>query len=242
MTQLAPPLIAPDHLQRQVLVAAELFDPVAQALVSSGVTVTARGLTGQPIVNWSGRFVWLREQNRWPEAITVRPNRLPFEPADVPTPRPPNFPDATPQERRVRIVLRPTSAYDFTGVTAIRGRLLQTADPASAPIAGVAVRLQWRDLDSNTWRPAETPLDPVTDRHGQFAAFLRLNRQGAEEPDVQKGRLAVRLAFTRTDPILDTRATPENFPFTPEPAHRGRVLEGVPLDRDVIVGWSDLLI
>ena len=55
-----------DRLNRKVLLAVELVDPIAQSLVFRGVTVQAKGLNKGPIVSLSGRFVWLEEGGNWP--------------------------------------------------------------------------------------------------------------------------------------------------------------------------------
>jgi hypothetical protein len=235
-------ILDPDHLHRKVLVAVEVVDPIAQTFVSRGLIVKARGLTGQPVVSWSGRFVWLEENDVWPEAISIQPVRLPFEKQEVTPPRPPNFPNATAAERRVRIVLRPTPAYPFDGLTAVRGGLRESLDPASPVVPDVLVQLKWRDLDSNSWLPtAPSQIDSRTNADGQFAAVLRLNQAGSQEPDIVHGALKVRLEFTRGDFMLERRATPDDFPFVSDPNQTGRVPEGRLLSRDLRLGWADLL-
>jgi hypothetical protein len=235
-------LISRETLHRRVLVAVEIVDPVAQTLVSRNVTVKARGLTGEPILSWGGRFVWLEEQDKWPDAISVTPYGLPFEPQEVVPPRPPDFPAATSEQRRVRIVLRPTPAYDFSDVTAIRGRLVETLDPSSAAVRNARVQLTWRDVTNGAWRPATPPgpVDPFTDAAGQFAVFLRLMKQGQEEPDLQAGMLKVRIQFTSPDLVPETRVTPEDYPFVTDSAHAGRVREGRLLPKDLTVKWPEL--
>lgn len=232
-----------DSLNRRVLIAVEVLDPVAQTLVSRGVTITAQGLTGEPIVSWSRRFVWLDEGDRWPTAISVKPYRLPFTDQEIQPPRPPNFPAATASERLVRIILQPTAAYPFDGVTAIRGLLVERPDAGSPPMPEVRVQLAWRDLQSGGWVPAlpATPRDPATSKEGEFAAFLRVRPVGSAEPDIDKGFVQARLQFITTDAQPETRATPDDFEFLPpDRAPRGRIPEGRLLPRDVRLGWSDL--
>jgi hypothetical protein len=237
----APPLVPPN---RKVLVAVELFDPIAQSLVSSGVTIAARGLDGDPILSWSGRFVWLEQRDRWPTAIAVNPERLPFATQEVQPPRPPNFPVATAAERLVRIVLRPTPAYPFDGVTAIRGRLSERPEPGSPSMPGVRVQVAWFDLNSASWVPVPpgSTDDALTNPSGEFAAFLRLLPVSPAEPDIDKGFLKVRLQFTTTGAPVESRATPDDYPFVPPAqAAGGRAPEGRMLQRDLRLAWSDLL-
>ena len=238
-------ILSPDEpLNRKVLIAVEVFDPVAQSLVSRGVIIKARGLDDDPIVSWSGRFVWVQQGDRWPTAIAVTPVQLPFTAQEVQTPRPPNFPVATAAERRVRIVLQPTSAYPFDGVTAVRGRLTERLDPGSPPMPGVRIQLAWFDANSNTWVPAPPagPQDPATDDDGEFAVFLRLMPVSPAQPDLEHGFLKARLQFTTGSAPPESRATPDDYPFLPpDRAPGGRVAEGRMLQTDLRLGWSDLL-
>src|ERR1041384_4915579 len=105
---------APEVLNRGVLFAVELVDPVTRALVWRGLQVRAEGIANRPIVSWSGRFVWLSERDAWPTAISVVPRGVPYAPHQQPgPPRPADLEKATAQQRRVTIVLRPTRAYPF---------------------------------------------------------------------------------------------------------------------------------
>jgi hypothetical protein len=236
-----PRLLMPDVLTRQVLFAVELADPVAQRPVFRGATVTAVGLTGVPLVNWSGRFVWLAEGERWPERVVVAPGDLPFAAEDVPAPPRPADPTGGPADQRLlRIVLRPTAAYDFgEGVTAVRGCLRERGERTSPPVPGARVQLAWRDADGGQWRPTPGPREPETDGRGEFATYLRLGRSPIQRPDSAGGLLKVRLQVTRRSPGPVTRVTPEDFPFLPDgPA--GRVPEGRLLPRDLQLGWEQL--
>jgi hypothetical protein len=76
----------PDVLERRVLFAVELIDPVTQSLVWKDVTVTPANITRKPIVNRSGRFVWLFEGTAWPGDIVVEPDGIPFETHTQPAP------------------------------------------------------------------------------------------------------------------------------------------------------------
>ena len=249
-----------DDVRRRVLFAVEVVDPVTLDVRYDDLTVRARGLTQEPSINRSGRFVWLREGDSWPGAITVTPGRLPFATQVAPAPPRPNDLDAAlPAQRLVRVTLRPTAAYAFeAGVTAVRGFLCEDAAPSSPPVAGALVQLAWQDADTGAWFPppppalpfagagglTPSPNEPETDSDGQFAAFLRLPRGGLAEPDLSNGLLKVRLQFTRGVFLPVTRATPPDFEFLPgtntNPAARGRVRDGHLLARDLKLGWSDL--
>jgi len=237
------PLLGRDQLDRRVLVAVELFDPVAQELVTSRVIIKAQGLLGEPIRSWSGRFVWLVENDVWPTAISVEPVGLPFAPRTIVPPVPPSFPSATATERLVRIVLQPTAAYDFADVTAVRGRMFESALPASPPVTNGRTQLAWFDLHSSTWVPAAPALPhaPVTDAKGQFAAFLRLQKIGLQEPDLTKGMVKARLQITRGEFLAETRVTPDDFPFVGDPTQAGRLPEGQLLATHLTLTWADLL-
>jgi hypothetical protein len=233
-----------------VLFAVELLDPISQQVVSRGVKVTARGIEGRPIVNASGRFVWLAELGRWPTSITVEPGRLPFAAhVESAPPRPGDLEKARTDERFVRIVLRPTPAYAFdAGVTAVSGRLLEGPEDSSPPVKGARVQLAWHDARTGDWAPpppsgdpssANSPREVETDDAGEFAAFLRVPPKPAD-PDVVNRLLAVRLQFLRPG-NPQCRATPDNFPFlSSKPEEAGRVPEGRFLERDLRLGWGQL--
>ena len=250
----------PDDVRRRVLFAVELIDPVTLERRHADFSVSARRLSQAPYVNRSGRFVWLREGNAWPGAITVTPDGLPFAAQVVAAPpRPADLDRALPAQRLVRVGLRPTAAYPFeAGITAVRGFLGEDDTPSSPPVAGARVQLAWQDADTGAWFPpppaavptadadgvTPSPAEPETDRAGQFAAFLRLPRNGSAEPDIASGLLKVRLQLTRGVFLPVTRVTPPDFEFIPgtstNPAARGRVRDGQLLARDLKLGWSDL--
>lgn len=249
----------PDEPNRRVLFALELIDPITRTLVRSGFAVKAAGLQGLPIVSRSGRLVWFREGDAWPGAIRVTPGQAPFAEQVIPAPpRPADLDKATPEERLVRITLRPTRTYRLAdGITAVRGRLRESGDEDARPIAGARVQLAWRDANTGRWSPrkpepetvdpdgdgAPSPSEVETDRDGEFIVFLHLNPPKPAQPDVKNAMLAVRLQFTqgRSDPV--TRATPNDFPFLADGAAampKGRIPEGQVLARDLTLGWSDL--
>jgi hypothetical protein len=228
-------ILSPDALNRKVLLALEVFDPLSQTLVSSGLVVQAKGL-GAPIVSWSGRFVWLDEGGAWPQQISIEPVGLPFENEIVQPPKPPDLAHAKAAERLVRVVLRPTAAADFSEVTTIRGRLAESSAAASPPVSGAVAQLAWFDKDSNKWVPS-TERSGVTNNAGEFAAFLRLQPAIEHEADLKGRLLKVRLQFTRGQV---PRATPDDYPFLADPQSAGRVIEGELLARDLKLAWTNL--
>jgi hypothetical protein len=254
-------LLSPDDLSRSTLLAVELLDPITQALVSQGVSVRAAGLEGRPIVNRSGRYVWLAEGEAWPTSIVVDPQRSSYvsQIASAPA-RPADLTTATALERHLRISLRPSLAYRFEdGVTVIRGRLREDVGSVTAPVEGARVQLAWRNI-GGAWSPAPpapenvdeaaedvpSPPEQQTDRNGEFVVFLRLRREVGVEPDVDERRLlAVRLQVTRGRAAPLTRVTDDDFPFlpaSPDPntTTGGRVSEGRVLGREVTLAWSAL--
>ena len=223
-----------DGPDRKVLLALEVFDPLSQTLVSKGLMVKATGL-GDPLPSWSGRFVWTDRNSAWPTAITINPIGLPFENEIVQPPKPPA--NAKPQDRLVRVVLRPTAAADFSDVTAIRGRLTESAAVGALPVVGAAAQLAWFDAHTNAWVPSPEQ-NGVSDSNGEFAAFLRLRPAMEQEADLLKGRLLkIRVQFTRGSA---RRATSDNYGFLTDPEAAGRVIEGQLLGRDLQLAWADL--
>ena len=243
MSVLNPRFIAaPDVIERRVLFAVELIDPVTQRLVSDGIAVSAAGVSGMPIRSRSGRFVWLVEGSAWPTAITVTATGAPFAAHRQAGPPPPaDIASATAAERRVRIVLRPTPAYPFdTGLTLVRGILREQPGSGSSPVAGARVQLAWFDTSSGSWTPPPPQPDdvcPETDANGEFVVFVRLVSQPPADPDIDGGLLKARLQFTRG---FFTRATPDDFAFLPDAQDAGRVPEGRELPRGVALVWSEL--
>jgi len=233
----ATKLLSPDAITRKVVVALEVFDPLSQTLVSDGLSVTAAGL-GMPIVNLSGRFVWTDVNGVWPNQIAVDPINLPYVGEAVAPPAPPDPLNVTADQRRVRIVLRPTPASDFSsGVTAICGQLFETTTAPSAVAKDATTQLAWFDTESKAWVTSPERSSPPSAK-GEFAVFIRLQPTLMQEPDLSNGRLKVRLQVTRG---TTTRATPDNFPFLTDPQASGRVPEGALLSNAVKLGWAELI-
>ena len=240
------------HYERRVLFAVELVDPITLDVVHRGITVTAAGIDRTPVVSSSGRFVWLDNGDKaWPATIAVNPGTLPFAPEVRPVqPKPANGQPAV-----VLVVLQPTSAYPFgQGLTAVRGTLVEDVDPvigpASPPVADAVIQLAWRDIDDPTiWLPlpptaagnppALAPRDPVTNRHGDFIAFIG-DAPPQGHADVLDGMVKVRIQVTRRAPNHATRWTPVDYPFVPPPAPTGRIPEGNLLPRDLKLVWKSL--
>jgi len=190
-------LMSPDRFTRSALVAVELLDPVTLAVVYNGIQIQASGLSGGPVINRSGRFVWLAEGNAWPASFAVDVGDLPYENETQPAPpRPLNLQTAPEDARLARIVLRPSPAYPFEfGVTSVRGRLRETADPAAAPIVGAEVWIRWAN-DAPAGPPfVDAPVRALTNAVGDFAAFLKL--PAGARPTLENGNLVVRLAVSR---------------------------------------------
>jgi hypothetical protein len=237
-------ILSPDLPTRKVLCAVEVVDPVTQEILWRDLTVRAEGLANRPLLSKSGRFVWLREDSAWPSAITVASDRPIFEAERATPQRPANLDRATPAERLIRIVLRPTAAYEFgAGVTAIRGHLAETSAVGAAPVTNARVRIAWFDKNVATWVPAPpaTARDGATNGKGDFAAYLRLVPTSAQYPDITKGYLKVQVQVTRASAPPVTRTTPATYPFVADPAQQGRVFEGLPLGRDLALAWADLV-
>jgi hypothetical protein len=205
--------------------------------MSDGLNVTAAGL-GVPIVNLSGRFVWVDVNGAWPNQITVDPVSLPYVGETVQPPAPPDLANATADQRRVRVVLRPTRAADFTsGVTAVCGQLFETATAPSDLVQDATTQLAWFDTASSAWVVSPERSSPPNAK-GEFALFMRLQPTLMQEPDLNNGRLKVRLQVTRG---TTTRATPDTFPFLTDPQASGRVPEGALLSNAVKLGWAELI-
>lgn len=150
---------------RNVLFAVELLDAATLARVMAGLTVTADGLHGRPIVNTGGLFVWLEEDIARLQKIVVDPGLLPYQVLEIPAG------ELLPLHLTTRL-LQPRIDYPFTrGITALRGSLIEDRLVPRVPLVGAAVGLQWLDEDQVTWRDASTAAS--TDERGDFAAILR---------------------------------------------------------------------
>jgi hypothetical protein len=171
---------------RKAMLGIELLDAVTLERIrleriprgtAQGMEVTAQGLTGKPVVNESGIFVWLEEDITKLEKVVVEPGALPFERVEI----------AAAQVARPlhRVQLMPLGSYPFSpGVTGIRGSLYETRVPLGTypeAIAGATIRLEWLDDDGSTWRPWQAPA--VTNKAGDFTSILRLARGQSPQAD-----------------------------------------------------------
>lgn len=165
----------------------ELLDAVTLERVSEGVSVVAVGLTGTPVVSASGVFAWLGQDIGDLQKISIDPDRLPYEPAEL-TPAELQLPLTT-------VELVPRSDYPFApGITAVRGTLIEHLIPfGRVPVPNAEVRLRWLD-DAGVWRDA--PTTSKSNANGDFAAVLRLNPTEVPLFDAD-GKITVRLRVRR---------------------------------------------
>jgi hypothetical protein len=184
--------------RRRVRLAVDVVDAVTGELIRDGIKVTVKEFLREPIVNASGRFVWLVEPGVVPTQVEVDPQRLPYLKQRRPVPPaslPP--PPAPPQYSLVRVELQPSSAYRFEpGTTGVRGTLIldSTVFPPT-PLPLHAVWLQWSDdnLPLPGWTDA--PVHAETDAAGDFAVIVRLATNQIARTDAL-GRMQVRVAAT----------------------------------------------
>jgi hypothetical protein len=204
--------------QRDVKFVVELLDPVTLERVSQGLTVTATGLTGRPIVNLGGHFVWL-EESAVPQRVRVDPGTLRYEPEDLPAPLPP--------ARLLRVLLRPKAGYAFgSGVTAVRSSLYESIATPPVPVPGVTVGMQW--LDDGAAIPAWVDSAPParTSAAGDFVTFVRFAATAVPGLDAT-GRLRARFTFERSG-APPVRISPE-FSLT-----QGRTTDLAPFAWDAL--------
>ena len=194
-------LLSPDRLNRVVLLAVELVDPVTLTLITQGIKVSAEGLTCAPIISLSSRFAWLAEGDHWPTRFLIDPGRQPYEREVVMAPTRPPMPGET---RVTRITLRPTVAYPFTeGVTVVRGQLYETADRESTTVADAEVWIRWLNFPTDGAREQwiDAPIRARTNQSGEFVALLRLPTSATPyEKDgsrVKNSNLKARIAVAR---------------------------------------------
>ncbi|MDM0076886.1 hypothetical protein QTH90_20930 [Variovorax sp. J2P1-59] len=220
---------------RRALLAVELIDAVGGQLVSRGVGVRANVLRRAPIVSRSGRFVWLREEDRWPTQIDVDVGRLPYEKTSRSVKRPADIDKPTPAERVVTIVLQPTQAYDFPdGVTALRGCVLDGNGTQASPVQGARVSLlsSTKDFgDAVMPRPVS-----ITAEDGGFFFFLPGVARDLERPLSNGYPPRFLPVVLQVEHAGQTRVTGAKFRFL-EGAPPGCIREGMPLRATVALKW-----
>lgn len=175
---------------REAMFAVELLDPVTLARVARGVTVTAVGLAGAPIVNFGELFVWLKEPLANFRKLVIEPGTRPFERMEIAA--------AQVQRPLHTVELKPLANYPFApGVTVIRGSLYEKdAGPGTkpSPIPGAAIRLAWLHEDNVTW--LFSAATAVTNANGDFTAILRLAPDDVPAIDAAR-RISIRLFARR---------------------------------------------
>lgn len=266
--------LEPNRLPRRVQFALELVDPFTGDIVYRGMKVEAKAADGrptgdEPVVNRSGRFVWLeKDRPRRPAiaSITYRPGRLPFVEGEI------SLTGGPPADKLVSERLTPSHAYAVPqGVTVIRGRLVEKNGSSVEPISGAAVQIAWAMEQPPNWIPPfpKSAADlrggeVLTDGDGQFLVFSRLPQPrtrysdyvGRQQPggpafgdptidvDVLRGWVRARLQVTRFD-ISEQRSTSSAFEFLKKKsseggARPGRIPEGRLLPRDLQLDWNKL--
>lgn len=221
-------LPTPPALERKVLLALEIVDPVSRSRVSDRIKVSADGLARRPILNLSRCFVWLEEGDAWPIAIRVDVDGLPYA---TPPVLEPERPAAGEPPKLARIVLSPTERYPFpSGVLAISGVLQTSPEPGSPPISDATLRLQWRYDNSESWNDG-VRTSPESD--GRFCVFAR-STGNTHRPD---GLVIVRILISRKG--HPDRSTGNDYPFL-KGSQTGCIRDGQANPQPVMLAWNDL--
>lgn len=191
--------------RRDVLFAVELIDPVTLTRVSKNMSVTAPPLASRPVINFSGRFVWLVERDARPAKIIVEPVDLPYDREEQVAPALPANLDQLPDAARLaRVILHPRRDYVFPdGVTVVRGQLNETTAVPPVRVTDAQVWLQWFDADTDDWSESNASMFVRTGANGEFATFLRLAPSAKPLID-DAGRMAVRVRVKRPNAAVRT--------------------------------------
>lgn len=157
-----------DNVVRKVVLGLELVDLLSGAPVTKGLKVNAEGL-GAPRRVTAAAFVWLL--NGEPKAqnliVKVVSTDSRFRDRTLKIKLPANDGDAKPNQLGRRRLLRPTGLnLPPPGLTAIAGMLVDDNDPPG-PIADARIRIQLRDLGTQTMTGGYTA---VSDARGAFVA------------------------------------------------------------------------
>jgi hypothetical protein len=174
---------------RNALFALEVLDGVTLSRLSDGILVVAHGLRGKPTVNASGLFVWRREDISALQKISIDPGLLPYQHYDLDR--------AALLLPLTSIQLSPRIDYSFpSGITGMRGTLIEDRSDPLVPIPNAEIRLRWLDDDGVTWRDA--PTRSRANARGDFVSILRL--AAAQVPQVDpSGAVTVRLLVRRDE-------------------------------------------
>lgn len=223
------PAPAPPPLQRKVLLALEIVDPVSRSRIRDGLKISADGLIHRPLLNLSGCFVWLEEGDAWPASIRVDVDGLPYATPPVLKPK---RPTAGERPEPARIVLTPTSAYPFpSGVLAISGVLLESLEPEAPPIKNATLRLQWLDNTTEKWNDETQRVSPEAD--GRFCVFA----QHTDDTHRRDGLVIVRIVVSREG--HPDRNTGSDYPFL-KGSQTGCIRDGQAHRQPVTLAWNNL--
>ena len=212
---------------RNALFALELLDGVTLARVSDGIHVVADGLSGKHTVNASGLFVWTTGDIDALRSITIDPVARPYQRRSVQRVDLRLPPQANPL---TSIELSPRIDYPFpSGVTGMRGRLIEERVDPAVPVDKAEVHLAWLDDDGVTWR--EAPTRSLTNPKGDFATALRLASTDVPKLDAN-GALTVRLRVKR-DEVNERSSADVKLP-------QGRVTEPTTANA-MTFAWDELV-
>jgi hypothetical protein len=191
---------------------------------SQGIQVTAEGLKGKPIVNKSGFFVWLQEDFEQLEKLVINPGRLPYESVELIK--------AKVQQPLTSIELSPRPDYPFpSGITGLLGTLLEERPPRPPlRVANAEMHLEWLDDLGNR---QDAPTISHTNENGDFVTFLRFAPTEVPQLDTN-GALTVRLRARRDG---DVRGSAD----LKLPAGRIADPSTFPQGKDVLIfAWDEL--
>jgi len=210
---------------RKVLFALELIDPITLTRVSQGVAVVAEGLRGKPIVSSSGLFVWLKEGDASVQRVSIDPRALPYDKLEIQKAELTLSPVKPPL---TTIELRPRLDYAFSsGITGVRGRLIEDRSEPPRPVRDATVGLFWLDEDG-AWQ--RSPAESRTSADGDFVSILRLTSNGAPLLDAQ-GAVTLGLR-ARRDGVSERRSADVKVP-------QGRVADPSTLTA-LVFAWDEL--
>ena len=204
---------------RDVMFAVELVDSVTLQRLSRNIQVDAEGLTRAPILNSSDIFVWLKEDFDQLKRLLIKPGMRPYEPVELE----PN------QISRplTKISLAPRADYLFpSGITGLRGRLIESRFGTPTPVSDANVLLQWKGEDG-VWRNGKT-LTRTVPNSGDFVSFLRFGPM--DEPETATSMITVRLQAKRS---FSNRRS-DSFQL-----HSGRITNPS-TENQLVFAWDDL--